>query len=176
MNAKSTKFITTVGIFSALAIILYLVDFPVAFLFPAYLKIDFSDVPAILTGVAAGPLAGVMVQLIKNIVHFLMKSETGGTGEIANFIAGSALMLPIAYFYGKEKFKMIPSFILGTISMVIFANLVNYFVTLPLYGMPKETLLPTIMTVLVPFNIFKAAIVLVVTGLLMKKTIRFIRK
>jgi Predicted membrane protein len=176
MNAKSTKLITTVGVFSALAIILYLVDFPVAFLFPAYLKIDFSDVPAILAGVSAGPFAGIMVQLVKNIIHFLMKSETGGVGEMANFIAGSALMLPIAIFYGKEKLKMIPSFAIGTISMVIFANLVNYFITLPLYRMPKETLLPTIISVLIPFNIFKAVLVLVVCGLLMKRTIKFIRK
>jgi len=176
MNAKSTKLITTVGIFSALAIILYLFDFPIAFLFPTYLKIDFSDVPAILAGIAAGPLAGVLVQLIKNLIHFLIKSETGGIGEIANFIAGTSLMLPIAYFYGKEKLKVIPSFVLGTISMVIFANLVNYFITLPLYDMPKDILLPTIITTLIPFNIFKAVIVLLVTSILMKRTIKYIRK
>jgi len=176
MNAKSTKLITTVGIFSALAIILYLLDFPVAFLFPAYLKIDLSDIPAILAGVAAGPLAGTLVQLIKNLLHFLLKSETGGAGEIANFIAGTALMLPVAYFYGKEKLKMLPSFLIAVVSMVIFANVANYFITLPLYGMPKEAFMPLIISTLVPFNIFKAVMVLLISAMLMKRTIKFIRK
>lgn len=176
MNAKSTKLITTVGVFSALAVILYLLDFPIAFLFPEWLRIDLSDVPAILAGVAAGPLAGTLVQLIKNILHFLIKSQTGGSGEIANFIAGTALMLPVAYFYGKKKLKMIPSFIIATVCMVVFANLVNYFITLPLYGLPKNTFIPTIISTLIPFNIFKAAVVLFISAILMKRTIKIIRK
>lgn len=175
MNTK-TKLITTVGIFSALSIILYLFDFPITLLFPEYLKIDFSDVPAIIAGVAAGPLAGIGVQFIKNILHFLIKSSSGGIGEIANFIAGTALMLPIAYLYGKKKYNLFLSCILGVLSMVVFANLVNYYITLPLYGTPKNALLPTIIYTLIPFNIFKAVLVLLISLILLKRTIKYIQK
>lgn len=176
MNTKKTKLITTVGIFSSLSIILYLLDFPIAFLFPSYLKIDFSDVPAILAAIAVNPLAGVAVQGIKNILHFLLKNETGGIGEVANFFAGTALLLPIAYIIRTKKFNNVFAYIAGTLSMVIVANLVNYFITLPLYGVPNDALLSTILYVLVPFNLVKAAIVIFVTALLYKKTASVMNK
>lgn len=176
MNSNNTKTITTVGIFSALSIILYFLEFPFFSFFPPYLKIDLSDIPAILAGISAGPVAGVGVQLIKNLVHFLIKSETGGIGEIANFVTGVALLIPIAYLIKGNIKARIMAFISGGVSMVVIANLVNYFITLPLYGMPQDQLLPAIISIFIPFNIIKSIIVIAITSVLYQKTVRIIEK
>ena len=104
MNNNTSKMIK-ISLLSALALILMYIDFPVIPLFP-WLKIDLSDVPALIGAFGFGPLAGVLIELIKNIVIVLIKgTQTGFVGEIANFLVGVALILPAALVYHKNKSK-----------------------------------------------------------------------
>lgn len=80
------------GVLSAVAIVLYFLEFP---LFTQYLKIDFSDLPAAVAGICFGPGAGVAVELIKNLAH-LPATTTMGFGDLMNFIVGTALVVPLA--------------------------------------------------------------------------------
>ena len=166
---RSTFYYALVGVMSAVAFALYYLEMPVAFLFPAapYLKIDFSDVPAIFTGVIAGPIAGVLVQLLKNIMHVSITKEPALSGEIANFAAGVALMLPAVYAFRKDfkKFGVI-GLIAGTLSATLIMVLVNLFITMPLYGIPQEVRWNLIVTVFTPFNLLRGAILSVVVLLL----------
>jgi riboflavin transporter FmnP len=182
MKRNSTKIITLIGVMTALAFILYLIEVPTAFLFPQapFLKIDFSDVPAIMVGLSVGPIAGVIVELLKNILHFLfLMKEPGGSGEIANFAAGVAYMLPIILIARKDfrAKKYIPAMILGTVVMLITMSFVNYFITLPIYGISDSTVkFSMIISTFGPFNLLKAIMVSIVIALLYPRLRNIIRK
>lgn len=171
MVSSKTRLVVTIGVLSALAFVLYFFEFPLAFIFPSFLKIDFSDVPAIIGGLAAGPVVGVTIQLIKNILHLLIiTKEPMASGEIANFFAGVGYMLPVillsskdSIVSGKRAFKLMP-YVAGTLIGTVAINFVNYFITLPLFGMknPSEKM-NFIITAGIPFNLIKWAIISVVT-------------
>ena len=173
MKKTTTRYYALIGIMTGLAFALYYLELPVAFLFPAapFLKIDFSDIPAILTGVALGPIGGILVQLFKNILHLLLISkEPAASGEIANFFAGVALMLPIIYAYrtNPKKFGW-AGIAVGTVLATIIMIIVNLYITFPLYGIPEEIRWNLINTTFTPFNLLKGVLVGVVYALLYPK-------
>jgi len=172
MKKNSTKLITLLGVMTALAYILYFLELPVGFIFPTapFLKIDFSDIPAIMVGLSAGPIAGIVVELFKNILHAIfMTKEPGFSGEIANFAAGISYLIPVVLLSRKSfrAKKYIPAMILGTICLVITMSFVNYFITLPLYGITDSVIkLSMISTTFAPFNLIKGVVISIVTVLL----------
>ncbi len=182
MKRNSTKLITLLGVMTALAFILYYIEIPVGFILPQapYLKIDFSDIPAILVGLSAGPIAGVVVELFKNVLHaiFLMK-EPGGSGEIANFAAGISYLIPVVLIARKNFVakRYIPAMILGTILMVITMSFVNFYVTLPLFGINDPTIkLSMIYSTFAIFNLVKAIVISIVIVLLYPRLRRVLKK
>lgn len=136
MEAKKTLFSTRdlviIGLFSALAYVLMLLESPG---YLGFLRIEFSDVPAILGGLGISPAAGVFIELIKNIIK-AMSTKTVGAGELANFVVGSAYVLPLSIIYRKWKGKhrLLVGYVAGTVAMCISGMIVNYFITLPLYS------------------------------------------
>jgi riboflavin transporter FmnP len=152
-NAFSTKQLVTIGLLSALSYVLMLVHFPFKYL--GFLEFEFSDIPAVIAALAYGPLAGVVVELIKNLVKALTASTTGMVGELANFLISSAFIIPVGILYKLRMAKknqtvsmnknaagsktwdglyMLFVFTIGTISMATAGALLNYFVMLPLYA------------------------------------------
>lgn len=137
---KDKKLFTTVnmvkiGILGALAIVLMrTLEIPLP-IFPAFLKIDFGDVPAVIATLVIHPLAGVVVVMIKNLLA-LFNSTTGGVGEIANVLVGFAYILPIAFMTRKKA--NIKNIIIGSaVSIVLMMGagmLTNALITMPLYG------------------------------------------
>lgn len=172
-NTKLNKFIK-VSLLAAIAVVLMYIDFPLLPMFP-WLKIDLSDVPALMGAFAFGPLTGIVVELVKNFLIVLVKgSSTGFVGEFANFLVGVALVLPASIIYHRNKTKKsaIIGMIVGTLSIEIIGILANVFILLPLYGMNNmvgEELINYVVLGLVPFNGVKALIVCVVTYLLYKR-------
>ena len=122
---------------SSIAYILMLLNFPVP-PFPNFLMIDFSDIPALIAALIFGPMAGILVELIKNVLdYFMTGSETGvPIGHMANFIAGILFVLPSYYIYNKLKTKKGMTFALvtGTLLMAIIMSVLNYFIILPAYS------------------------------------------
>ena len=149
------------------------IDFPIPFL-PAWLKIDLSDVPALLGAFGFGPLAGVLIELIKNILIVLVKgTQTGLVGETANFLIGVALILPASFVYSRNKSKKsaILGMVLGAVCMEVVGIIANVYFLLPAYGMqmsPAESMKYVTMGLL-PFNGIKAIIVSVLTYVLYKR-------
>ena len=89
-DVKNTRYIAAVGILSAIAFVLQLIEIPVPMFMPTFIKFDFSDLPALIGAFAYGPVAGVLIELIKNILHS-MASQSFGVGEISNFILGASI-------------------------------------------------------------------------------------
>jgi riboflavin transporter FmnP len=154
-TVRITKFITVTGMLSAIAAVLYLfAEFPLLPAYP-YLQYDFSEAAAIIGGIFVHPLCGVLIQVIKNIVHFIFKASAGGLGDLANLSTGLLLIVPVVFLFRKMKYF---SFIMGTVCFVCGAALLNYFVFLPLYGIDPSIRAETVIYGIVPFNILKAVI------------------
>lgn len=172
MNKNTNKMIK-ISLLSALALILMYIDFPVIPMFP-WLRIDLSDVPALLGGFGFGPLAGVLIELIKNILIVLVKgTQTGLVGETANFLVGVALILPASLLYKRNRSKKgaIQGMILGALCMEVGAIIANIYFLLPAYGMQMSQAdsIKYITFGLLPFNGIKALIVSVATYIVYKK-------
>ena len=172
MNTNTNKMIK-ISLLSALALILMYIDFPVVPLFP-WLKIDLSDVPALIGAFGFGPLAGVLIELIKNILIVLTKgTQTGFVGEIANFLVGVALILPAALVYHKNKSKKtaILGMVVGAVCIEVVGIIANVYFLLPVYGMKMTSaeLMQYVTLGLLPFNGIKAVLVSIVTYIVYKK-------
>jgi len=129
----TTKTMVTVSLLSALSYVLMLLESPP---FIGFLRLELSDIPAIIGAFQFGPLAGVVIELIKNLIKAITATKTAGIGELANFLVSVAYVVPAAYLYKKlvGKYKSLISFSVATISMTICGILVNYFITVPLYA------------------------------------------
>ena len=161
------------SLLSAIAVILMYIDFPVIPIFP-WLKIDLSDVPALMGAFAFGPLAGVIIELMKNLLILIVKGTgTGFVGELANFLVGVALVWPAALVYKKNKTKKtaILGMVLGVLCIEVVGILANVYLLLPAYGMAmSEAELMQYVTVgLIPFNGIKSILVCGITYALYKK-------
>jgi riboflavin transporter FmnP len=183
---KNTRLLALLGIMSALSFILYLIEIPVGFLFPAapFLQIDFSDLPAIFLGMAYGPAMGAIVALVKNVLHLLFKSSTpAASGEIANFFAGLAFLMPVSIFMmmrrkqGVQKLEVRQAlifFTLGIILTTLVMMFINYNITLPLYGINDSVAKWGFVNAITPFNIFKGILLTVISVLLYPRLTKFL--
>lgn len=136
-----------IGMFSAIAGVLMIIEFPVPFAPPFY-GIDASELPVLICGFAFGPVAGVLTEFIKIIIKLFFKpTSTAFVGELANFCVGCAMILPatIIYHIKKKKITAIIGSAVGTLAMTIFGTLFNAFYLLPtfavMFNMPLEELI-----------------------------------
>lgn len=133
----TTKKVTLIGMFSALAAILMLFEFPVPFLAPGFYQLDFSEIPVLVCAFAYGPVAGVFTEFCKIILKLLFKSTTTAfVGDLANFAVGCALILPasILYQFKKTKKRALLSCTAGTLFMAVFGALFNAVYLLPAFA------------------------------------------
>ena len=68
-GVSRTRYIAVVGMLSAISYVLMFLEFPLPMLIPEFVKMDFSDLPALIAAFSLGPVAGVLVGLIKNLLH-----------------------------------------------------------------------------------------------------------
>ena len=135
--------IAIIGILSAISYILMWLEVP-APLMPPFIKFDFSDFPALLAAFGMGPVAGILVELIKNILHSF-SSGSFAVGELSNFILGASFVGVAGLVYQKKKSKKraVLASLLGAVTMALVSYPSNLFVVYPFYYnfMPKDTVL-----------------------------------
>ena len=179
----STKQIAIIGICAAIAFVLMFVKFPISYL--GFLELEVSDVPAAIVAILYGPVSGVLVELIKNVLH-LTATSTGMSGELSNFMVSLGFVIPLGIITKKSKSNknLILGFIAGTIGLALMGMFTNYFITVPLYlglfgeeavmGMVQATipsidnLAKLVMIGITPFNVVKGLIISVISFLLYK--------
>lgn len=166
MNSKKTNYLIKVGLLSAIAFILQVIGSMMQLKVAGFLEIEFSDLPAIIGSLSLGPAAGVVIELIKNLLH-LSISSTGFVGEFANFAVNGSFVLVIGavYKFKKTKKGAITALILGSIVMPLAAAIINYFVMLPLYMQTAShaVKLDLVLTTITPFNFVRAIVLSVIT-------------
>lgn len=163
MKAKTKKqiqWLVLVALFSALAYVILFFEFPILPQAP-FLKYDASDVISIVAGFILGPVAGIVVELIKALLKWVVPGYTDGwIGFIGLFAAGTLLTFGTVIIYRIKQTltaKLVGP-ILGTILITGGMTLFNYFVLLPFYGIPQEAIGTMIWTAVVPFNLIKGLI------------------
>lgn len=133
------------AIFGVVGFILMVLEFPVP-LVPSFIKLDFSELPALITAFAVGPLWGVIVCLVKNVLHCFL-SSTMGIGELSNFILGSVFVFAagLVYKYKKSRIGALIGSVTGAVLMSVIGVFSNYFIIYPLYSMflmmPMDTII-----------------------------------
>lgn len=134
---------TMTAMLSAIAFILMFFGFSVPFM-PSFIKMDLSELPALIGSFAMGPVSGIAICLIKNLLYLFITS-TGGVGELSNFILGACFVLPAGLIYKKWKGKKaaVIGALSGAVLMAVVSVVSNYFIVYPVYYafMPKEAIL-----------------------------------
>ena len=140
---QRVRYIVVTGMLGALASVLMMLSFSVPFM-PSFIKLDFSEMPALIAAYSMGPVSGVLVCLIKNLINLPM-TTTGGVGELSNFLLGTAFVLPAGLLYhGKKNRKMaLWGALAGAGSMAALSLPSNYFVMYPIYSkiLPIEAII-----------------------------------
>ena len=183
-NKKLRKLVGT-AMLAAVAFVLQFLEFPMP-LSPSFAKFDLSDLPALIGAFAYGPLWGVVIEAVKNALH-LFQTQTGGIGELANFLMGAALVFPAGLIYQKHKSRKtaLIGCTVGSLCMGVMAALANYFILLPMFEifMPMDEMIEAFAAVIpfihskldvvllnaLPLNILKGLVVSLVTMLLYKR-------
>lgn len=189
----SLKQLLTITLMAVISFIIMFLEMPIP-IFPEFLKVDISDLPALITGIALGPVAGILVELFKNLLH-LLRTSTMGVGELANFLVGAALILPPSLMYKKkpELKTLAIGLVAGILLMGVVGGLANYFILLPFYekamGFPMAAIVgmgsavnpaikdtfSLILYAIVPFNILKGIIVTLFSLALYKRVVPLVK-
>lgn len=185
-KASRLRKITVTAIMSALASVLMFIEIPIPII-PSFIKLDISELPALITSFAYGPLWGVVVCLIKNLIH-LTASTTAGVGELANFFLGAVFVFisGIAYKKNHNRKSAFIGSLAGDLAMAVMAFVINLFIVYPIYMqilIPEEAILGMYQTILpsvdslwkailifnVPFTFVKGLISVGITFLIYHK-------
>lgn len=189
----SVNHMTKIAMMSVISYVLMtFVHFPLP-IFPSFLKVDISDVPTLIGGFAMGPVAGIMIAAVKNLLH-LFQTDTAGVGELSNFLVACALMVPATLIYRRDKTKKsaLIGLIIGVVTMAAMGAITNYLIILPFYSkiMPIDVIIQAgsvvnakivsleslILYGIVPFNLFKGSLTALVTMVLYKKISPILQK
>ena len=180
----STRNIVSCAMLSACAIILTYLEFP-TFIAPSFYRFNVSDLPALIGGFALGPVAGVVIELIKSLAMLIVNpaNPTMGIGELSNFVLGCIYVVPAAIIYrsNKTKGRAVIALVTGGLLMSIFAAILNAFVMIPLYSTAFQIPVDAIVQMgtaifpfvdnmfkfclvcVLPFNVIKAVVISVIT-------------
>lgn len=186
VNART---LVSVGMLSAVAIILMQFEIPLPFA-PAFYQIDFSEIPVLVGSFALGPLASVAIEFIKVLLNMLISgTTTAGVGDVANFLIGCSFSVPAGIIYQRIKTKKgaFLGMLIGTGCMTILGCLLNAYVLLPVYAkafeLPINNLIQMgtevnssitgltsfIILAVAPFNLLKGILVSMIVLLIYKK-------
>lgn len=186
--------ITVTAILTAMAFVLMYLEVPLPFM-PPFLKFDFSEVPVLVGAFALGPVWGIVIELLKNLIH-LPFTSTMGIGELSNFITGSLFVgfSGLVYLKLHTRKGAALAMAVGTLALAVIAVPVNAFITLPLYGSVMgfstdaiigmsaavNPLIKSKWTLLcfafVPFNLFKGIVVSAITFFIYKPVSKLIHQ
>lgn len=179
------RWIAMTAMLAAMSSVLMFVELSVP-LVPSFIKLDISELPALVASFSMGPISGIIVCLIKNLIH-LTQTSTTGVGEFCNFLLGICFVLPagLIYSHRKNRKSAIIGCIVGAAAMAVCSLPINYYITYPFYanfmsmsaivGMYKailpsvDSLFECLLVFNVPFTLFKGLLVSLITILIYKR-------
>ena len=188
-----TRYLVSAAMLSAVAVVLQYIEFSIPIM-PSFIKLDLSDLPSLIGAFAMGPLWGVAIAGIKNLIHLLV-SQSGGVGELANFLMNAVFVAAagLIYQYHRTRKGARAGSVIGAVIMALVSVPVNYFIVYPFYTacMPMEAiigayqviypgiqdgnLLQCLLVFNLPFTFVKAMLSVVIVMLIYKRISPIIR-
>ena len=188
-----TRYLVSAAMLSAVAVVLKYIEFSITTM-PSFIKLDLSDLPSLIGAFAMGPLWGVAIAGIKNLIHLLV-SQSGGVGELANFLMNAVFVAAagLIYQYHRTRKGALAGSVIGAVIMALVSVPVNYFIVYPFYTafMPMEAiigayqviypgiqdgnLLQCLLVFNLPFTFVKAMLSVVIVMLIYKRISPIIR-
>lgn len=128
--------LTVTAMLAAVAAVLMFLDFSLPMFIPGFVKMDVSELPALLASFSLGPVYGVAVCLIKNLLNLIFHGSTGGIGELCNFLLGAAFVATAGIIYRRSKSRKtaVIGCLVGAAVMAVVSVPVNYFISYPVYA------------------------------------------
>ena len=184
-TAISARMITGIGILAAAAFVLQLIEISIPIM-PSFIKLDLSDLPALIGAFAYGPVSGILIELLKNILH-TMDSGSFAVGELSNFLLGAVFVGTAGFIYKTHRTKKnaLIGAIIGAVAMAAMSLPFNYFIVYPVYYqfMPEETILAAYQVILpsvksifeslvifnMPFTLVKGLLNVLITFIIYKR-------
>ncbi len=186
MNNKKVRVLTGTAMLTAVGVVLQYLEISIPIM-PSFIKLDFSDLPELIGAFAYGPVAGVVICLLRNLIHMAV-SQSGFVGELSNFMLGAVFALTAGLIYKKNKTKKgaLIGGLSGAAAMAVISVFTNNFIIYPLYysvlGFPEEAvldmyqaLLPSVDSIFqallifnLPFTFVKALICVLIAMLIYK--------
>lgn len=192
-TVSKARRIAIIGICSAIATVLHMLDFPLPFLAPEFYKLDFSELPVMLCGFYLGPSAVVACEAVKILLKLLLKgTSTAFVGDFSNFVIGCSLALPaiIIYHTRKTRTSALLGLIIGTVILTVFGSTFNAIYLLPkfsqLFELPLDTIIAMgaaingrissvssfVLFAVAPLNLIKGVTISLLTLMLYKRVAR----
>lgn len=130
---QKTHHLAVAAMLSAVAAVLQFVEFSIPVM-PSFIKLDISDLPALLGTFSLGPVYGVAIQLVKNLLH-LPFGSSAGVGELSNFILGAVFVFVAGVIYTRNKSRKtaLVGSVVGAAAMALVSVVTNYFIVYPAY-------------------------------------------
>ncbi|MGL5041615.1 MAG: ECF transporter S component [Culicoidibacterales bacterium] len=181
MNQKKIQKMTYIALFSTLAFIATLFEFPIPF-FPPFLKIDISDIFIFISAFIVGPAGMITVIIIKSILHWLLRGSEIGVpiGQLTSIISSLSFCLPAYYLYQTKKYQLLPSLISGSLVMTTIMFIANFYVITPFYFMLADMPLPQpffpYMLIYLPFNLVKSGLLSLLIIITLPHILPFLKK
>ena len=185
-NRSKLRTTIQIAMLGAVATVLMMFEFPLPFIAPPFVQMDFSEIPVVVGTFAMGPLAGIIIELLKNLLHIVTHgTTTAGVGELSNFLIGCSFAVPAGLFYKRRKTakNALIGMSVGTVTMAAVGCLSNAFVMFPLYsvamGIPVDSFIAMgtkinpainnmvtfVLLSMVPFNLIKGVMISGITML-----------
>ena len=189
VSRSRTHKLTVTAMLSAVAFILMFIEFPIPALIPSFVKLDISDLPELLAAFSLGPIYGVAVTFLKNLLHILIKGTYSAyVGELFNFVMGSVFAFSAGFIYQRKKSRKsaLLGSVVGAVLMAVLSVPLNYFLVYPAYvvcyGLPLEAIIGMYQAILpsadslikclvifnLPFTFFKGMLDVVLCFLIYK--------
>ena len=132
-QAQKTHHLAVAALLAAVAAVLQFIEFSIPIM-PAFIKLDISDLPALLGTFSLGPVYGAAIQLVKNLLH-LPFGSSAGVGELSNFLLGAVFAFIAGLVYKKHKRRSgaLRGSLAGAAPMALISLPINYFIVYPAY-------------------------------------------
>ena len=185
-STSKVRVLTGTAMLGAVAAVLMYLEFPIPIM-PAFVKLDVSELPALIASFAYGPVSGILVCLIKNLIK-LPSTSTAAVGELFNFVMGSVFSFSAGYIYSRNKSRKgaLIGAVVGAALMAVLSVPFNYLLVYPAYvvcyGLPLDAIIGMYQAILpssdslikcltifnMPFTFFKGMLDVVLCFLIYK--------
>ena len=188
-NRSRTHKLTISAMLSGVAFLLMFIEFPIPALIPSFVKLDVSDLPELLAAFSLGPVYGIVVTFLKNLLFSVLHGTSSAyVGELFNFVMGSFFSFSAGYIYARNKSRKgaLIGAVVGAALMAVLSVPFNYLLVYPAYvvcyGLPLDAIIGMYQAILpssdslikcltifnMPFTFFKGMLDVVLCFLIYK--------